>query len=143
MEYVIGGIVVLVLWFFSTSKRNLRNAKGQIAREAAIPWLHKNNVEPGQVFLAFYDDQRLVSNTGASILVGGGKNKAGKFVGIVVEVLPEKGVVAGGFLEPDGISLRHASASQNAITSNRTLIDVMMEMAVNHRSALSSREPRK
>ncbi len=128
-----GVAIVAVLWLFFSMRSKTKAIRSFSALDEAAPWFLKNNISSGSAMFSTYEDSVLARNSGATIIVGDGKNAQGESVGFALEVLPGQGVVASEILVPYGIATHHKTASLQARMSDQPLLDVLVAMAANHR----------
>jgi len=133
-DFIIGAVVVLVLWFFFSMRSKTKAYQAFNTLDEAESWFNSEGIKSSSVHFSSYEDPGLAKNTGASVIVGSGDKTDGSHVGFVLEVIPGSGVVEGVYLEPYGIATHHRTASQTARMNGMYLIDVMQEMARQHRS---------
>jgi len=133
-EFIIGAVVVLVLWFFISVQSKTKAIKAFNTLDEAESWFSNEGIKSSSVIFSAYDEPGLVKNPGASVIVGSGKKTDGSDVGFVLEVAQGSGVIEGVYLEPYGIATHHRTASQTARMNGMPLMDVMQEMARQHRA---------
>jgi len=134
MLFFIGAAVVLIFWFFISTRSKRKAYEAFNALDEAELWFSDEGIISSSVFFSAYDDPVLVRNFGASVIVGSGDKADGSPVGFVLEVAKGSGVIEGVYLEPYGIASDHRTGSQIAKMKNVPLIEVMLEMADQHRS---------
>ena len=132
-KFIIGTLIVLVLWYFFSTRSKARSYLAHAFLGEAEPWLNKEDIKPLSVRYEIYKEPQLAKNEGATALVGSGTKTDGSKVGFIVEVVPGAGVVEGVYLEPYIIASQHVSASRLARMRGVSLIDIMQEMAHQHR----------
>lgn len=131
-QFVIGAIVVIVLWVIISLRSKNRTNEAFNVRDEAETWFNSEGIQSTSVKFSVYDDPKLVKNIGATVLVGYGHNKEGNNVGFVLEVKPSEGVLEGAFLEPIGIVSNHRTAAQAAKVNGMSLFDALQEKARQH-----------
>jgi hypothetical protein len=134
-EFIIGAVVVLILWFLYSMRSHGKAQHAFNAADEAEQWFVKEGIKPSSVLFSVYDEPSLAKNRGATVLVGGGDTLDGKHVGFVLEVLQGSGVVQALYLEPDGIATHHQRGATLAKSSGVSLMDAMNEMARRHRAS--------
>lgn len=103
-----------------------------IIKEAEV-WLMDNGILPSSVKYSLYTQKQVLKYPQAVAILGVGKNKQGEDIGFAIEVAQGYGVVYGGILEPYGIASWGKRGLMRTITENKLLVDVMQEMAQEHR----------
>lgn len=131
--FLIGAIVVVVLWIFVSMSSKTKAHQAFNALDAADPWLTSEGILPTSVRFSSYSASGLSKHPGATVLVGQGKKQDGSRVGFVLEVLPDRGVVDAVYIQPDGIITHHRTAVQTAQMSGHTLSETLQQMAQQHR----------
>ncbi|OOR87004.1 hypothetical protein LP109_05520 [Moraxella bovis] len=107
-----------------------------VIQEAEI-WLIDNGILPSSVQYNIYTQKQVLKYPNAVAVLGVGKTRHGNNIGFAIEVVQGQGVVYGGILEPDGVAMWGKKGLMRTITENKLLIDVMQEMAQEHRTALA------
>lgn len=133
-EFIIGAFVVLVLWFFFSTRSKVKAHQAFNAFDEADSWFTNQGIKPSSVRFSSYEDPGLAKNAGATVIVGSGDKADGSHVGFVIEVAGGSGVVESSLIEPSGIATHHRTASQTAKINGMTLIEVLQEMARQHRA---------
>jgi hypothetical protein len=133
-EFIIGAVVVLILWFFFSMRSKTKAYQAFDTLDEAEAWFSKEGIKSSSVHFSSYDDSELVKNLGASVIVGSGDKADGSHIGFVLEVISGSGVVESAYLEPYGIATHHRTASQTAKMNGMYLLDVLQEMAKQHRA---------
>lgn len=136
-EYIIGVVVILVLWFVISIRLNSKSCQTFTAYDEAALWLSNEEIKPSSVFFSTYHEPALAKNPGASVIVGSGDKTDGSPVGFVLEVAQNAGVIEGVYLDPYRIATHHRVAAQAARLNGRYLMDIMKEMASRHRAKYS------
>lgn len=133
VELIIGGVVVLVVWYFFSSKSKNNSKQAFNLLDEAETWLHKQAIKPSSVQFSSYNDPNLIKNAGATLLVAIGKRTYGDRVGFAVEIKPGCGVLSSLIIEPEGIASQHNRAASIAKMEDKYLIDVLNQLAIQHR----------
>ena len=93
-------------------------------------WLRQHGLDPATGSFSVYSEPVLVSNVGATAIVGHALQSDGKAVGYAVEVLPGKGVVRGEIIDPFSVIGHHRHAAVAGREASRPILDVLQHMAV-------------
>lgn len=133
-EFIIGAVVVLVLWFFFSMRSKIKAYQAFNTLDEAETWFSSEGIKSSSVHFSSYDDPELSKNPDASVIVGSGDKSDGSHVSFVLEVIQDSGVVESAYLEPYGIAAHHRTASQTAKMNGMYLVDVLQEMARQHRA---------
>ncbi len=132
VEFIIGTILVVTLWFFlAIRKKKSIRAFNYLAQ--AEGWFVQEGIKSASVHFTAYDDAELLKHPGAAVIVGTGDRSDGALVSFALEVVANAGVVEAVYLEPYGIATDHRTGSKNAKLKGAPLIEVMQEMAREHR----------
>lgn len=134
MEFIIGALVVAIIWMFFSTRSKINSVTAFNAKDWAESWFSAKNINSSSLIFSSYDNPALTRNPGATVLVGTAKNMNGDDLGFVIEVISGKGVLVGEFLNPWGIATWHRMASQDALLYGKPLIDVLLDMAKTHRA---------
>lgn len=113
------------------SKKSITEAFN--ALDEAELWLNKQDVKTSSVYFNAYDDPYLLKNMGATLLVGVGENSKAEHVGFAVEVKQGSGVLSSLIIEPSGIASQDKKAAHIARMDGKYMIDVLNQMAIQHR----------
>lgn len=113
------------------SKKSITEAFN--ALDEAELWLNKQDVKTSSVYFNAYDDPYLLKNIGATLLVGIGENSNGEYVGFAAEVKQGYGVLSSLIIEPHGIASQDKKAAHVARMDGKYMIDVLNQMAIQHR----------
>lgn len=133
-EFIIGAVVVLVLWFFFSTRSKIKMHQVFNALDEADSWFTNQGIKSSSVRFSSYEDPGLAKNAGATVIVGSGNKVDGSRVGFVIEVVGGSGVVESSLIEPSGIATHHRTASHTARMNGMSLIEVLEEMARQHRA---------
>lgn len=105
-----------------------RERQLSIAFEKASGWFKSNKIELSSIKYSLYDDPDLMENKGDYLIVGYGRSVDTSYVGFVLEVDSQNGVVEGGEIKPYGLISHHRTASKKAKASGVSLIRIMKKM---------------
>lgn len=141
MEFLIGAIVVGVIWFFVSANGKVKAHQAFNALDAAESWIIDQGINISSVRFSAYSEQELAINPGATILAAEGKRSTGEAVGFVIEVLPGRGVVQSEYIEPHGIISYHKLVAQTAKLQGNSLIGAFQQRASEHRAKYRERWP--
>lgn len=117
--------------FFKKNKPNPYESFN--AFDEAEAWFDKQEFLKSSINFSSYNDPYLIKNTGAILLVGMGKKVNGDLAGFAVEVKQGSGVLSSLIIEPEGIAAHHKKAAHIANMEGKHLIDVLNQMAIEHR----------
>lgn len=131
--FILGVIVVLIIWAFFSAKSKANSIKGFNGLDEAKIWLNKQGIVFSSVIFSSYNDPCITKNTGATVLVGIGKKVNGDRVGFAIEVKQNCGVLSSLIIEPEGIASHHSKAAHIAKMDGKYLIDTLNQMAIQHR----------
>ena len=105
-----------------------RERQLSIAFEKASGWFKSNKIELSSIKYSLYDDPDLMENKGDYLIVGYGRSVDTSYVGFVLEIDSQNGVVEGGEIKPYGLISYHRTASKKAKASGVSLIRIMKKM---------------
>lgn len=132
--FIIGAIVVLILWAFFSAKSKADSSHAFDAFDEAKFWFDRQGIDKTSVRFNSYTDKYLAKTYGVVIiLVGIGENNKGEHVGFAIEVKEGQGVVESAIIEPAGIASQDKKAILIAKQKGKSLIDVLQELALHHR----------
>lgn len=141
MKYFIGVAIALSIWVLVSVLRKKKASTSHHVADLAEPWLSARGINRDSLMFNVYSEPGLARTNGAVVIVGNGHRTDGSDVGVVVEVLPGSGVVAGEELIPPGIATWHRDAALTAARTQRPLMDVLIEMALRHSEKNRRQEP--
>lgn len=107
----------------------------EIINEAEV-WFIDNGILPSSVKYNIYTQKEVLKYPQSTAILGVGKNRQGEYVGFAIELVQGQGVVYGGILEPDGIAMQGKKGLMRAIAENKPLVDMMQDIAQEHRTSL-------
>lgn len=132
--FILGAIVVLILWIFFSAKSKADSSQAFDAFNEAKFWFDRQGIVKTSVRFNSYTDKYLAKTHGVVIiLVGTGKNINGEHVGFAIEVKEGQGVVESAIIEPAGITSQDKKAVFIAKQKGKSLIDALQELALHHR----------
>jgi len=132
-EFIAGAVTILIIWYIFTIKSKSKSNNAFNLLDEAEPWLKNQEVILSSVKFSSYSDPYLIKNNGATLLVAMGEKNSGERVGFAVEVKQGCGVLSSLIIEPEGIASHHKKAAAIAKAEGKFLINVLNQMAIQHR----------
>ena len=133
--YISGVLLWSVACYYSYTQifLNKSTTKNFNILDEAASWLKKQDIKTSSIYFNAYGDPYLLKNIDATLLVGIGKNSKAEHVGFAIEVKQGHGVLTSLIIEPSGIASQDKKAAHIAKMDGKYMIDVLNQMAIQHR----------
>lgn len=132
-EFIAVAVTILIIWYLFNLKSKSKSNKAFNLLDEAEPWLKNQEIILSSVKFSSYSDPYLIKNNGATLLVAMGEKNGGERVGFALEIKQGCGVLSSLIIEPEGIASHHKKAAVIAKTEGKYLINVLNQMAIQHR----------